>query len=213
MIQTPSDLFIVGLTGGIGSGKSAASDRFGALGARVVDTDVIAHQLTGAQGQALAPIRQAFGAQVFADNGALDRAALRSTVFADRAAREKLEAILHPLIAQHAQRQLAQTTEPYAVLVVPLLIESANYRERCDRIVVVDCPEAMQVSRVMARSGLSAAQAQQIMAAQISRAQRLEAADDVLHNETDLEQLHHQVERLHTQYLTEAEKKKSARVL
>ncbi len=193
--------FIVGLTGGIGSGKSAAADRFGERGAAVVDTDVIAHALTAPGGAAIEPIRAAFGDALIAADGALDRAAMRARVFAEPAERVRLEAILHPMIRDEGARQCAAAQAPYVVLVVPLLIESGTYRERCARIVVVDCPEAVQIARVQARSGFSAAQVEAIMAVQIPRAERLAAADDVIDNGGDLPFLFAQVDALHRRYV------------
>jgi dephospho-CoA kinase len=194
--------FVVGLTGGIGSGKSAAAERFAALGAAIVDTDVIAHELTAAGGAGIAPIRAAFGAEVLTPEGALDRVAMRRIAFADPAARTRLEAILHPLIRAESETRcrLASADFPYVVLVVPLLVESGNYRARVDRVCVVDCPEAIQLERVMARSGLSRTDAQAIMAAQASRAVRLAAADDVIDNTLELVELDAQVAALHEKY-------------
>lgn len=193
--------FIVGLTGGIGSGKSAAADRFGELGAAVVDTDVIAHALTAPGGAAIESIRAAFGDALIGADGALDRATMRARVFAEPAERVRLEAILHPMIRDEGARQCAAAQAPYVVLVVPLLIESGTYRARCARIVVVDCPEAVQIARVQARSGLSAAQVEAIMAVQIPRAERLAAADDVIDNGGDLPFLFAQVDALHPRYV------------
>lgn len=193
--------FIVGLTGGIGSGKSAAATLFEEFGAAVVDTDAIAHELTAPGGTAIAPIRDAFGDEVVAPNGALDRAAMRRKVFTDAQAKGRLEAILHPMIRAEADRRSAAARAPYVVLVVPLLVESGGYRSRVQRIAVVDCPEAVQVARVMSRSGLSAEEARAIMAAQVGREQRLAAADDVIDNGGDLAALRPQIEALHRQYL------------
>ncbi|MBM3390595.1 MAG: dephospho-CoA kinase [Betaproteobacteria bacterium] len=191
----------VGLTGGIGSGKSAAADLFAELGAAVVDTDAIAHELTAPGGAAIAPIRAAFGDDVIDARGALDRAAMRRKVFADAQAKARLEAILHPMIRDEADRRSAAARAPYVVLVVPLLVESGGYRSRVRRVAVVDCPEENQVARVMARSGLSAEEARTIMAAQIGRAARLAVADDVIDNGGDLAALRPQVETLHRRYL------------
>lgn len=196
--------FIVGLTGGIGSGKSAVADLFAEHGAAVVDTDVIAHQLTAPGGTAMAPIRAAFGAGVIAADGSLDRAAMRRLIFADGEGKARLEGILHPLIRAESERQCVAAAAPYVVWVVPLLVESGNYRRRADRILVVDCPEALQVARVMARSRLSADEVRAIMATQAGRAERLAAADDVIVNDASLEELHGQVARLHAGYLAES---------
>ena len=193
--------FVVGLTGGIGSGKSAAADAFAALGVSVVDTDVIAHELTAAGGAAMPALVAAFGAEVAAVDGALDRARMRRLVFADPAARERLEAILHPLIRALSAERCRLALSPYVILAVPLLVESGTYRERCDRIVAVDCPESLQISRVMARNGLAEAEVRAIMVTQASRAERLAVADDVIANDDDLANLEKQVGELHRKYL------------
>ena len=193
--------FIVGLTGGIGSGKSAAATLFEEFGAAVVDTDAIAHELTAPGGTAIAPIRAAFGDEVVAPNGALDRAAMRRKVFTDAQAKGRLEAILHPMIRAEADRRSAAARAPYVVLVVPLLVESGGYRSRVQRVTVVDCPEAVQVARVMSRSGLSAEEARAIMAAQVGREARLAVADDVIDNGGELAALRPQIEALHRHYL------------
>ncbi|MFN3987922.1 MAG: dephospho-CoA kinase [Rhodocyclaceae bacterium] len=199
-VTAPSP-FIVGLTGGIGSGKTAATDRFASLGATVVDTDLIAHQLTTPGGAAIAAIREAFGADAIDTAGALDRAAMRQRVFADPSARKRLEAILHPLIRNESARRCAAATTAYVVLAVPLLIESGDYRTRVARICVVDCPEALQITRVMSRNQMDEAQVRAILAAQASREQRLAAADDIIDNAGDLAHLEAQVDRLHRHYL------------
>ena len=196
--------YVVGLSGGIGSGKSAAAHLFAELGARVVDTDAIAHELTAPGGAAIEPIRSAFGKDMIAPDGSLDRAAMRRLVFEDAAAKAQLEAILHPMIRIEADARCMQSTAPYVVLVVPLLVETAYYRGRLERVLVVDCDEETQVSRTVARSGIPAEQVRAIMAAQASRAQRLDAADDVIDNNGDLAQLREQVLRLHASYMTRA---------
>ncbi|AUL99206.1 dephospho-CoA kinase [Rhodocyclaceae bacterium] len=193
--------YIVGLTGGIGSGKSAVADGFARLGAAVVDTDRIAHVLTAPGGAAMAQIEAAFGPSVIAADGALDRAAMRELAFSDAAARARLEAILHPLIRSESARQCAAAQAPYVVLVVPLLIESGHWRKRCDRLCVVDCPEALQIERVRVRSALPEAQIRAIMAAQASRAERLAVADDVIDNSGTLAELAPRIEALHRRYL------------
>ncbi len=199
--------YVVGLTGGIGSGKSAAAEAFAALGAVIIDTDAIAHDLTAPGGAALAELRAAFGPDVFFAGGALDRAALRRIVFANPAARARLEAILHPLIHAEAEarlRRLASADFSYAVLVVPLLAETGGWRERVDRVVVVDCPEETQIARVMARSGLTRGEVERIMAAQATRAARRRIADDLIVNDASLADLQAQVLALHRHYLAEA---------
>jgi dephospho-CoA kinase len=201
--------FIVGLTGGIGSGKSAAAILFGELGAAVVDTDAIAHELTAPGGAAIEPIRSAFGAEVIATNGALDRTTMRRLAFSDKQAKARLEAILHPLIRAEADRRSAAVRAPYVVLVVPLLVESGGYstgsssgrRSSMQRVAVVDCPEDVQVARVMSRSGLSAEETRAIMAAQAGRRERLAVADDVIDNGGELAALRPQIEALHRRYL------------
>ena len=196
---------VVGLTGGIGSGKSTVADRLAAFGAALVDTDVIAHQLTGAQGAAMGQIAAAFGPSVVCADGALDRGAMRRLVFSDPAAKERIEAILHPLIRRESEALCrSAAAAPYVLLVVPLLVEtaaSASYRQRVDRILVVDCDEATQVSRVVARSGLSPAEVRAIMATQASRADRLAVADDVVFNGGELDRLNAQLIALHRRYL------------
>lgn len=193
--------FVVGLTGGIGSGKSAAADCFAARGIAVVDTDAIAHELTAVGGAAMPALLAEFGPEVAAPDGALDRACVRQLVFADPAARGRLEAILHPLIRTLADERCRDALSAYVILAVPLLVESGTYRERCNRIVAVDCPESLQISRVMARSKLSEIEVRAIMAAQASREDRLAVADDVLDNGGDLHHLEIQVADLHRKYL------------
>jgi len=193
--------YIVGLTGGIGSGKSAAAQVFEALGATVIDTDGIAHALTAPGGAAIAPVRAAFGANYLTADGALDRARMRELVFADAARKRQLESILHPMIRAQTNDLVRAARGPYVILMVPLLVESNDYRRRCQRILVVDCPEDLQLQRVAARSGLAAEQVRAIMATQVSRAVRLAAADDVIDNSQDLAQLRRQAEALHARYL------------
>jgi dephospho-CoA kinase len=193
--------YIVGLTGGIGSGKSAAARAFEALGITVIDTDAIAHALTAPGGAAIAPIRAAFGADYLAADGALSRARMRELVFADAAKKRQLESILHPMIRTQTNELAQAARSPYVILMVPLLIESRDYRQRCQRILVVDCPEELQLARVIARSGLAAEQVRAIMATQVSRETRLGAADDVVDNSLDLEHLRRQVDALHARYL------------
>jgi len=192
--------FVVGLTGGIGSGKSAAAAEFGRLGATVVDTDVIAHELTSPGGAALGEIQQAFGAGFIAESGAMDRRKMREHVFGNPAARRLLEGILHPLIRDESDRRIAGATGPYVVHVIPLLVESGQYRKRVDRVLVVDAPEAEQVARVRER-GLSDEATRAIMRSQVPRAERLAAADDVIDNGGTLADLRAQVGALHEKYL------------
>ena len=202
--------YVVGLTGGIGSGKTTVADRFVEAGAALVDTDAIAHELTVADGAAMPLLRQAFGDVIAAPDGALDRAAMRRLVFADASARKRLEAILHPLIRELSDQRCRAATAPYVILAVPLLVESGQYRERCDRIAVVDCPESLQIERVMARNGLSRADVEAILAAQASRQQRLAIADDVIDNGGGRADLDAQLADLHQKYLASALKKPNA---
>lgn len=193
--------FVVGLTGGIGSGKSTVADRFSVLGAAIVDTDVISRELTAENGAAMPEISADFGPDVVLANGALNRAAMRRLVFSDGSAKGRLEAILHPLIRRVSEaRCAAATTAPYIILVVPLLLESGAYRTQVQRILVVDCEEETQVSRVVARSGLTHDEARAIMAAQASRAQRLAAADDVILNTGDRAGLDSQIQLFDQRY-------------
>ena len=194
-------MFTVGLTGGIGSGKSTVADCFAALGMPVIDTDVIARELTAPGGAGLEAIRAVFGATVMQADGTLDRAALRRRVFADSAARHQLEAILHPRIRQVVEQKLATLTAPYALIVIPLLVETGGYRDVLNRVLVVDCPEAVQIARVMARSGLAHGEIKAILAAQAGRAERLAVADDIIVNTASLEALRAEVAALHQRYL------------
>ena len=197
--------FVVGVTGGIGCGKSTVTDLLAARGAAVVDTDAIAHQLTAANGEAMPAIATAFGSSVLRADGGLDRAAMRRLVFSDASARARLEAILHPMIRRESEKRCdAAVNARYVLLVVPLLIESGAYRDRMARVLVIDCDEGVQVSRVMARSGLSVAEVRAIMATQASRAERLAAADDVLLNDGDLDSLRDQTDTLHERYVAMA---------
>lgn len=173
---------VVGLTGGIGSGKSAVAEAFAQLGVPVVDTDAIAHELSAAGAPGQRAVAAAFGPAAVADDGSLDRGWLRDQAFADPQFRVKLEALLHPLIRDEVDWRRATWRTPYGLLVVPLLLERGGARSRVDRVLVVDCPEEMQVARVIARSGLAEDQVRAIMGAQLSRAARLAQADDILDN-------------------------------
>ncbi len=173
----------LGLTGGIGSGKSTVAALLVGLGATLVDTDAIAHALTTAGGAAMPALRQRFGDDVADASGALDRARMRTLVFADTTAKQALEAILHPMIGTEAQHQATAAHGGVVVFDVPLLNASSHWRSRCQRILVVDCDEATQVRRVVARSGWSAAQVQRVIALQASRQQRRALADAVLFND------------------------------
>lgn len=202
--------YVVGLTGGIGSGKTAVADLFVERGAVLVDTDAIAHELTAANGTAMSALIAEFGVDVANGSGALDRSAMRRRVFSDPSARVRLEGILHPLIRALSAERCRAANSPYVILAVPLLVESGNYRARCDRIAVVDCPESLQVERVMARNGMAHDEVIAIMAAQATRPQRLAVADDVVINDAGLDKVERQVESLHHKYLAlSAEKVKA----
>ena len=193
---------IVGLTGGIGSGKSTVAELFVQQGAGLIDTDVIAHHLTRANGNAITAIRAAFGNEYITEAGALDRTKLRGLIFSDVAAKQQLERILHPLILEQAKTQLQHVqTKLYIILVVPLLPESPAFQQLVQRMLLVDCDENTQVARVIARSRMNEVEIRNIIAQQTPRAERLQLADDVIHNETGRDNLAAQVKVLHAQYL------------
>jgi dephospho-CoA kinase len=192
--------YIVGLTGGIGSGKTAVADAFARLGVEIVDADAIAHRLSASGQPGFAAIRAALGGGALRPDGEIDRDAVRRLVFSDADARARLEDALHPLIGAEARRQAARWTGPYGVFVVPLLLERGGLRSVVDRMLVVDCSEDDQVSRVVARSGLTPAEVRAIMATQVSRAQRLAAADDVVDNSGPLDAIAPQVAVLDSRY-------------
>jgi len=193
--------FVVGLTGGIGSGKSAAADEFARLGATVIDTDAIAHELTGRNGIALSRIKRIFGTKAIGADGAMDRKWMREQVFANPAKKKKLEALLHPLIREEAARRIRAAAGSYVIYVVPLLIESGEPRRGVDRVLVVDAPEAAQLERVRSRSRLADGEIRAILAAQATRQARRAAADDVIDNGGGLDALRKQVATLHRKYL------------
>jgi len=201
---------VVGLTGGIGSGKSEASRAFAALGVEVVDTDTLAHELSAPGTEGFAAIRAAFGPEVVAA-GEIDRAWLRQLVFADPAMRAKLEAVLHPLIGAEARRRIAAWRGGYGVVVVPLLLERGNLSGLVDRVLVVDCPETEQVRRVVERSRLSEAEVRAIMATQLDRAKRIAQADDVIDNSGTVEELEKQVRVLDIRYQQLARQRRKPR--
>jgi dephospho-CoA kinase len=192
--------YVIGLTGGIGSGKSTVAEIFRRLGATIIDTDALSHALTRPGQPGLQAIVEAFGRELLDPQGRLDRARLRRLVFSDENARHRLEALLHPLIRQEVDRALAAATGPYVILVVPLLAETGGWRERVDRVLVVDCPEEEQIRRTMARSQLSREGVQAIMAAQASRARRLALADDVIVNNGSVADLEQAVRALDARY-------------
>jgi dephospho-CoA kinase len=202
--------YTIGLTGGIGSGKSAVAALFAKQGIAVIDTDEIAHELTRPGGAAIEPIRTAFGAGAIGADGALDRAKMRKLVFGNLAEKKELEAILHPLIREESLRRGERASSPYSILVIPLLAEGGIDRSRYERVLVVDCTEAQQIERAMRRSGLSEGEVRDILAAQATRQQRLALADDVIDNRGPPEALERQVSRLNQKYLTLAGGSKTA---
>jgi dephospho-CoA kinase len=194
----------IGLTGGIGSGKTRVADLFAQRGAALIDTDLIAHEITTPGGAAIPALVEAFGAGCLRADGAMDRDAMRARVFTDPSAKARLEGITHPLIRRLTEARAAdiraRRQHPYLIYVVPLLVESGSWRTRVGRVLVVDCSEATQIARVMARNGFSREQVQAIMGKQATRAQRLACADDVIDNEGPPEALDLQVDTLHTLY-------------
>ena len=193
-------MIAIGLTGGIGSGKSTVAARLGALGAAVVDTDEISRAITAPGGPAIPELREAFGAQFIGPDGALNRAAMRELVFEDPAARARLESILHPAIRTACEGAVASARGDYVLLVVPLLFETRGYLDRIARSLVVDCPEALQLERTVARSRLEPDQVRAIMRAQWPRWRRLQLASDVVWNGADEGGLGSQCDRLHRIY-------------
>jgi dephospho-CoA kinase len=192
--------WILGLTGGIGSGKSAAAERFAELGVHVVDADQVARSVVEPGSAALAQIVDRFGVPILASSGELNRAALRERIFTSVEDRHWLERLLHPLIRQKIWASLSRAESPYAVLVSPLLVESRQH-EQVDRVLVVDVPEDLQLQRVLARDQVSEDQVRAILAAQARREDRLRQANDVLVNDRDLSWLRQEVDRLHDRYL------------
>lgn len=195
-------MFSVGLTGGIGSGKSTVADLFAARGVPVVDTDVIAHQITAPHGIAMPQIREQFGVEFVAPDGSMDRARMRARVFSDESARKRLEAITHPLIRSETERAKSDAHGPYVIVVVPLLVESGTWKTRVDRVLDVDSSVETQIARVMRRNGFTREQVLAIIARQASREARLAAADDVVVNDgASLESLSEDVDALHARYI------------
>ena len=201
MNTPPSKPWILGLTGGIGSGKSAAAEHFAELGIHVVDADHAARWVVEPGRPALSKIAEHFGNDVLHADGQLNRSALRSLIFTDPKQRRWLEALLHPLIREEIASSLEQAQSPYAILVSPLLIESGQHTTT-QRVLVIDAPQALQIERTLLRDNTSEQQVQAILKAQASREERLRHADDVLVNDKDLAALKTEVERLHHFYLT-----------
>lgn len=192
---------IIGLTGGIGCGKSTATKWFAAHGIDIIDTDEIAHELTQPRGKAIEIIKNTFGTEFITQEGFLDRNRMRQLVFSNQTLKNKLEAILHPLIYQEVCSRIHSATSAYIIVIVPLLLETKAFQKLVDRILVIDCPEQLQIARTIARSKLDAQEVRAIMAAQMPRKDRLARADDIIVNEQDLNHLHEQVEMFHLKYL------------
>lgn len=193
-------MFVVGVTGGIGSGKTAVTNAFAALGIDIIDADIASRVVVEPGKPALKAIAEQFGPGILQTDGTLDRAALRKLIFADPGQKRWLEQLLHPLIGEEIRRQIAASSSPYTIFVSPLMVET-NQRNFCNRILVVDVPESVQLQRTMARDNNDADQVRRIMASQASRARRLERADDVIENTGTLAQLQDRVAQLHQQYL------------
>jgi dephospho-CoA kinase len=201
-------MFVVGLTGGIGSGKSTVANLFAARGVPLVDTDVIAHRITAPHGIAMPHIAAEFGAAFVAADGSLDRARMRTLVFSDETARKRLEGITHPLIRAETEREERAAQGPYVIVVVPLLVESGTWKNRVNRVLTVDCSVDTQIARVMSRNGFSREQVLAIIGRQATREARLAAADDVIVNDNQpLEELEAQVNAHHRAYLSLAKGK------
>ena len=198
---------IIGLTGGIGSGKTSATKFFAAEGIAIIDADTIAHELTGAQGDAIPNIKKYFGVDFITKNGKLDRKKMKNRIFSDINSRKKLEEILHPLIQAEIMHRIETASSPYIIVVAPLLLETGDYCETVTRILVVDCNEEYQISRTVSRDGLSKEEVRTIMATQKPRQERLNQADDVIVNDTDISSLQEKVKLQHNIYLSLLQKK------
>jgi dephospho-CoA kinase len=214
--MNPEHMFSIGLTGGIGSGKTLVADRFASHGAAIIDSDLIAHAVTAPGGTAMPAIEAAFGREFVAADGSLDRARMRALVFSDLDAKHRLESITHPLIRAASDAAARAATGPYRIFVIPLLVESITpprdetaaaslkdrLKHRFDRVLVVDCTRDTQIERVMKRNGFSREQVEAIVARQASRADRLALADDVVENDkASTDAVYEQVDALHQRYL------------
>lgn len=189
---------LIGLTGGIGSGKTLVANGFADRGASVIDTDAISHSLTAPNGAAIAEIRTTFGEEMINAQGAMDRTKMRNLIFSDAVQKYRLESILHPMIRSEIARQTNTATGTYIIYVVPLLVETGNWN--LSRILVVDCDEELQIKRVMQRDGLTESTVRAIMKQQATRAQRLSIATDIIQNQTTFEALIPEIDRLHQLY-------------
>jgi dephospho-CoA kinase len=203
----------IGLTGGVASGKSTVSQRFGELGVPVIDADVASRKVVEPGKPGLAQVVQSFGVGILDADGKLDRRVLRDLIFKDSSLRQALDAILHPLIRAEMEYEAAQSNGPYVVMAIPLLVEGGSAGKRVDRVLVVDADETLQIQRLQARDGSSVEQARAILASQANRAARLAAADDVLLNTGTVAELRQAVDRLHEQYLQLAQTSSSRRNL
>lgn len=200
--------FSVGLTGGIGCGKTTVAQIFERLGAHIIDTDTIARALTSTSGKALPLIAETFGNEFLTKDGEMNRVTMRQLVFQNKQAKTQLEHILHPLIYQEAQLQAAKITSGYPIFVVPLLTESKRWKNKVSRVLAVDCSEEDQIARVMQRNQYSRQEVESIMTTQATRAERLAFANDIIHNQANLLALEPQIERLHALYSTLAQAQK-----
>ena len=197
-------MLIIGLTGGIGSGKSVASDKFKSLGVAVVDADVASRTVVEPGKPALKEIQDHFGSGIITTEGKLDRNKLREIIATDAEERKWLESVLHPKIGEQITKEISESTSVYTLFVAPLLLET-NSQEICSRVVVVDVPKDVQIRRTAKRDKVSSNQVEQMVAAQMKREKRLEKADDVLLNNGTIEDLEKQVEELHKKYIQMAE--------
>lgn len=193
---------IIGLTGGIGSGKTSSTRFFTAEGVAVIDTDNIAHELTEPQGVAIPNIQKSFGSNYITADGQLDRKKMRSMIFSNTDSRKQLEAILHPLIQNEVMRRIEVASSPYIIIVIPLLLETGSYNKIITRILVIDCDEEYQITRTISRNELSEQEVRTIMATQKSRQERLNQADDIIVNNADISDLQRQVKIQHNKYLS-----------
>tara|TARA_Y100001936_G_scaffold200619_1_gene202519 strand:+ start:28489 stop:29094 length:606 start_codon:yes stop_codon:yes gene_type:complete len=192
---------IIGLTGGIGSGKTSATNLFTAEGVTIIDADDIAHTLTKKQGVAIPSIRKEFGHEFFAKDGSLYRDKMRNIIFTNTHSRKKLEEILHPLIQIEIKRRIETSSSPYIIISVPLLLETGNYNEEITRILVIDCDEKYQITRTILRDGKNEQEVRAIIATQVSRKERINKADDIIVNNADMSTLRNKVKIQHKKYI------------